>query len=71
MLATAHTYLTVEEVASRLSVHTATVYRLIRTRQLPAVQLGGRGHSLRIPEATLTEWLNESVRNGHSGDTAA
>jgi excisionase family DNA binding protein len=68
MLATAHTYLTVEETASRLSVSTATVYRLIRTRQLPAVQLGGPGSSWRISEARLEEWLSG---NGHSGDTAA
>jgi excisionase family DNA binding protein len=51
--------LRIPEAAERLNVSRASVYRWIEEGRLPAVQLGGRGAPLRIPEAELGEWLNE------------
>ena len=50
--------LTVNEVAQRLRVSRATVYRMIRTGKVPALQLGTMGASLRVDEAELEQWLN-------------
>ncbi|NUP47247.1 MAG: helix-turn-helix domain-containing protein [Catenulispora sp.] len=56
--------LRVKEVADRLRVHPATVYRWIADGRLPAVRYGkpvapgqsikGSGGSIRIPEEALT-----------------
>jgi excisionase family DNA binding protein len=51
--------LRIPEAAERLNVSRASVYRWIEEGRLPAVQLGGRGAPLRIPEAELGEWLNQ------------
>jgi excisionase family DNA binding protein len=56
MLTSTH-LLTVKETAIRLPLHEMTVRKLIREGRIPAVQLGGKGHSLRVPEAELNEWL--------------
>ena len=45
------------EVAARLAVSKATVYRLVATNDLPAFRLGGPGHALRVEEAELEDWL--------------
>ena len=47
------------EAAERLDCHPALVYRLIERGDLPALQLGGRGHSIRIDEAEFDAWLCE------------
>jgi excisionase family DNA binding protein len=47
----------VPEVAARLGVHRNKVYRLIETGELPAFQLGGRGHTVRVDERELDAWL--------------
>jgi excisionase family DNA binding protein len=64
--------LTVKEVATILRLHPMTVRRLIRAGELPAVQLGGKGHAVRVPEAELTGWLAEHrtrrSRTGAGGD---
>jgi excisionase family DNA binding protein len=49
--------LTLAEVARRLSVSRATVYRMVYDGRLPAVRLGGRGAPLRVDEAELERWL--------------
>jgi excisionase family DNA binding protein len=49
--------LTVDQVAARLQISKATVYRMIAAGTLPALQLNGRGSSLRISERELAEWL--------------
>jgi len=51
--------LRIPEAAERLNVSRASVYRWIDEGRLPAVQLGGRGAPLRIPEAELVVWLDE------------
>lgn len=51
--------LRIPEAAERLNVSRASVYRWITEGRLPAVQLGGRGAPLRIPEAELGQWLEE------------
>jgi excisionase family DNA binding protein len=43
--------------ADRLNVSTVTVRRLIRRRDLPAVQLAGNGSAVRVAEAELNQWL--------------
>jgi excisionase family DNA binding protein len=45
------------DVARRLKVHRNTVYRLIETGELPALQLGGRGYTVRVDEQELERWL--------------
>lgn len=47
-------FVTVAEVAKRLRVSNMTVYRLVKSGQLPAVRVG-RGY--RIPEADLERYL--------------
>ncbi len=49
--------LTVEQVASRLRVSKATVYRLIWNDQLPALQLAGPRSTLRISRREFEQWL--------------
>ncbi|MFE7106607.1 helix-turn-helix domain-containing protein [Streptomyces sp. NPDC057575] len=63
--------LRVKEVADRLRVHPATVYRWIADGHLPAVRYGkpiepgvaiaGGGGSIRIPESAVTDYLAGSV----------
>lgn len=48
------TTLTPEQVASYLQVNTETVYRYIRTGQLPAIRLG---RYYRVPQESLTRFL--------------
>ena len=43
-----------EEAAQMLSVHRATIYRLMRRHELPAVRIG---RAVRIPAAALHEWV--------------
>jgi excisionase family DNA binding protein len=49
--------LTVDQVAERLAVSRALVYRLISDGTLPAVQLNGRGSTLRVAAHELEAWL--------------
>ena len=49
--------LTVSEVADRLALSRASVYRKVHAGEIPAVRLGGDGNSLRVPERELREWL--------------
>ena len=50
-------YLTVEEVASRLAVHTKTVRKLIKEGKIAAVKVAGR---LRVSEVALAAYLASS-----------
>lgn len=43
--------------AERLDCNPALVYRLIERGELPALQLGGRGCSIRIDENKFEAWL--------------
>ncbi len=52
--------LRVTQVAERLGVSRASVYRWIDERRLPAVQLGVPGSPLRVPAAELSKWLYEA-----------
>lgn len=45
------------ELADRLGVDKATVYRAVKRGDVPAVQFGGKGHSILIPEAEFMAWL--------------
>ena len=50
--------LRVREVAKRLSLSTATVYRLCAERKLPHVRLGARHGAIRIREQDLQLFLH-------------
>jgi len=52
--------LPLRDVAERLSVSRASVYRMVRDGRLPCLQLGGRGAPLRVDEAKLEEWLTRA-----------
>ena len=49
-------FLTTEEVQSYLRVNTRTVYRLIKTGDLPAVRIG---RQWRVRPADLDGWLDQ------------
>jgi excisionase family DNA binding protein len=52
-----HKWLTVRETAEQVRVSEVTIRRAIARGELPAVQLGGPGSSIRIDEAELERWL--------------
>jgi excisionase family DNA binding protein len=54
--------LTISETAERLRVSERQVRRLIDRGEIPALQLGGRGSSLRIDAAELEAWLYGDAR---------
>ena len=55
-----HSFLTTEEVLTYLKVNPRTIYRLIRTGELPAVRIG---RQWRFRRADLDLWLD---RQRHS-----
>ncbi|AJT41932.1 helix-turn-helix domain-containing protein [Psychromicrobium lacuslunae] len=59
-------FLTVAEVADVMRVSKMTVYRMIRSGELPAVQFG---RSYRVPEDAVNEHLR-TVGLGSSAETA-
>lgn len=65
MLANTHRgeLLTVTETAARLRVHPMTVRKMIAEGRIPAVQFGGPGTSIRVPEAELERWLFDPARD--------
>jgi len=52
--------LTVEEVAEQLGVGIETVRRWIRSKDLQAIELGGRA-GYRIPESALDRFIRERL----------
>lgn len=48
--------LTVSEVAQKLKLDRATVYRLIEAGKLPVFRLPG-GRTVRVPARALAEWI--------------
>lgn len=50
-------YLTVEEVAAAMRVSKMTVYRLLRSGELPGVRVG---RSFRVPQDALEAYLRSS-----------
>ena len=55
------TLLTIDEVAETLRVSKATVYRLVRTGELPASRVGP---SIRVSEADLIDFLHKNMVEG-------
>ncbi len=47
------------ECADAIGCSRALIYRLLATRELPSVQVGGR---LRVPVDKLREWVQQRVR---------
>jgi excisionase family DNA binding protein len=58
-----HSFLTTEEVLTYLKVNPRTIYRLIRTGELPAVRIG---RQWRFRRADLDMWLD---RQRHSASS--
>ncbi len=59
------TFLTAQEVAAMMRVSKMTVYRLIHSGSLPAIQVG---RSFRVPDTAVQEYLRRStVREGRTG----
>jgi excisionase family DNA binding protein len=46
-----------EEVAARLGLSRRTVVWKIKSGELPAFQLGGKGSAFRVDERELDDWL--------------
>jgi excisionase family DNA binding protein len=53
------TFVTVEEVARRLSLNSETIRRWLRSGRLRGIRLGERRAGWRIREADLSAFLNE------------
>lgn len=51
------TLLTVRDVADRLGLDLSSVYRKIRSGELPAVQLGGERSPLRVDSIELERYV--------------
>ncbi|HEV2590294.1 MAG TPA: helix-turn-helix domain-containing protein [Gaiellaceae bacterium] len=51
--------LTVQEVAARTGQSIDTIRRKIRTGEIPAVQLGGKGFPIRVDAEELDAWMYE------------
>jgi excisionase family DNA binding protein len=47
----------VQETAERLGVSVKIVRRLIESGEVPALQLGGKGHPVRVDVVELEAWL--------------
>ncbi|MFP4149201.1 MAG: helix-turn-helix domain-containing protein [Nitriliruptoraceae bacterium] len=60
--------LTAAEVADQLRVSTMTIYRLIRSGELPAVRVG---RNYRVPVAELERYLAQQVVDPSSVDPDA
>lgn len=56
-------FLTVSEVADVMRVSKMTVYRLIHSGEMPAVQFG---RSYRVPESAVTDYLKGARVDGQS-----
>ncbi|HYN74736.1 MAG TPA: helix-turn-helix domain-containing protein [Candidatus Limnocylindria bacterium] len=50
-------FLTVAEVAAAMRVSKMTVYRLVHSGEMPAVQVG---RSYRVPEQAVADYLRDS-----------
>ena len=56
-------YMSITEVAEALAVSPETIRRKIASGELPAVQLGDRGSTVRVSRAALEEWLTRRARS--------
>jgi excisionase family DNA binding protein len=50
--------MTVAQVAEYLLCHPATLYRLVRRREIPAFRLGGRG-DWRFRRSEIEQWIRD------------
>lgn len=57
-------FLTVAEVAEVMRVSRMTVYRLVHSGEMPAVQFG---RSYRVPESAVEQYLRAASVEGESG----
>ena len=53
--------MTVRETADYLQVHVSTIYRMLRTKSLPAFRIGS---DWRFRKADLDEWLRKLSEGG-------
>jgi excisionase family DNA binding protein len=53
--------LTVNELADFLRIHRSTVYRLLKTKSLPAFRVGS---DWRFNTETVNEWMNKNQGRG-------
>jgi excisionase family DNA binding protein len=58
------TFLTVGDVAARLSIHRQTVLRWLRSGELRGVRLGGTKSGWRIAESDLADFLRRRYEAG-------
>jgi excisionase family DNA binding protein len=61
IVATPSTILTVRELADYLRVHPITVYRLLRTKQIPGFRVGSEW---RFDMSTIDRWRSGEERAG-------
>jgi len=61
---TGNQILTVEEVAEFLKVHSSTIYKLLKHRQIPAFRVGA---DWRFHSAQIEEWVKSRTRAPEDG----
>ncbi len=54
-------FLTMQDVAEELAVTVSQVYHMVRSGELPAIKIGGRGQ-WRIERARLEEYIAQKYR---------
>jgi excisionase family DNA binding protein len=60
--------LTVKEAAEAVRVTPLTIRRAVADGSLRAYQLGGAGHTLRIPSRALIEWASPVLARSRDGE---
>lgn len=64
----APSFLTVAEVAAMLRVSKMTVYRMVHSGELPAMQVG---RSFRVPQRAVEEYLAAGLGDWGHGESAS
>ena len=62
-----HRFLTLAQVAEELSISMPQAYALVRSRELPAIQIGGRGQ-WRIERAKLEKYITHRYHRAAAAD---
>jgi len=62
---TADDILNADQVASYIGIHKITLYRLIKSKKIPAFKIG---RQWRFKKETLDKWMEEKMTKGKSSD---
>ena len=63
-------FLTLADVAEELQISSSQTYALVRSGELPAIQIGGRGQ-WRVEQVVLDQYIQDKYRPDASADREA